>query len=50
MFAGTWGVVQWMLEESVWGLWVTGSLFPARGGTNPLSQVGKRLAAPQAAT
>ncbi len=49
MFAGILGVVQWMLGESVWGLWVTVGLLGALGCAYAMSQVGQRLAAPQTA-
>jgi len=49
MFAGVFGLVQWSLGESPWGLWVTGGLVAALAALYAASRFGQHLGAGQTA-
>ena len=49
MFVGIFGLIQWSLDLSPWGLFVVPALLVALGLMFAVSRIGQRLAAPQTA-
>jgi hypothetical protein len=49
MFAGVFGLVQWSLDQSPWGLWVTAGLVAALAALYAASRAGQHLGAGQTA-